>query len=125
MLKPPLRVLIVDDSEDLRNLSRIFLESENFEVETAADGKEALQKIAEEDFDLVFMDLKMPVMDGFAAVKKLREEHFEKPVVALTAVMEKSEKERCKAAGFSETLVKPYRQGDLVETVKKYYPASA
>jgi len=64
MSNNPKRILIVDDVEDIRNMLRNHLEDINFEVETAADGFEALSKLVL-DVDLVLLDVEMPTMDGF------------------------------------------------------------
>ena len=77
------------------------------EVCEAENGAEALQRVEEESFDLVLMDMQMPVMDGYAATRRLREQGYTMPIVAMTANAMQGDEDKCKEAGCSHFLIKP------------------
>ncbi|RMH59628.1 MAG: response regulator [Candidatus Hydrogenedentota bacterium] len=79
------RILVVDDEESIRLLYQEELTDEGYEVETAANGEEALRKIQESKFDIVTLDIKMPGMSGLEVLKKIREVDVELPVILCTA----------------------------------------
>ncbi|MCP4129526.1 MAG: response regulator [bacterium] len=115
------RILLVDD--DMRNVFAVarVLEDNNMEVAKASNGKKALE-ILEEDpyFDLVLMDIMMPVMDGYQAMKIIRkQERFKKlPIIALTAKAMKLDRERSIEAGASDYLAKPIEIGRLLSLMR-------
>lgn len=117
------RILLVDD--DLRNtfaLSRA-LESEGLEVIIADNGQLALDKIKEDNtFQLVLMDIMMPIMDGYEAIKLIRkEEHFKDlPIIALTAKATKIDKEKCLNVGATDYMSKPINIEALTKLIKKH-----
>lgn len=110
------RVLVVDDLRDIRVLIGHFVAMTGVEVKYARDGEEALRVIAEADgikeprFDVVLMDIHMPIMGGHEAAKKLREKGFKQPLVALTAANMKGDMDACLEAGFTAYLSKPVDQ---------------
>jgi PAS domain S-box-containing protein len=114
------KVLVVDDVSDNRILIKHYVTRLGLKVEMAATGEEGLQKIRHEPFDVVLMDIQMPGMDGFEAVQKLREEHYQGPVIALTAHAMKGDREKCLDAGFDDYLCKPVSKASLEETLHKY-----
>ena len=119
------KVLIVDD--DLRNVFALTsaLEAKGFEVEAARNGVEALDKLnASKKFDVVLMDIMMPKMDGFEAMRRIRKiDRFRTlPVIALTAKTMKGEQERCIEAGASDYLPKPINLMNLLSALKAWLP---
>lgn len=82
------KILVVDDEESIRLLYKEELEDEGYDVDVAADGKEALTKLASYKPDLVTLDLKMPEMDGLEVLGKIREHDMDIPIVLLTAYSE-------------------------------------
>ena len=93
----------------------------------AKDGQEAFDKVrhsmeSDERFDLVFMDVQMPNLDGIQSTKKIREMGFSAPIVALTAFAEKSNEEECLNSGMDFFLPKPIRRPALKQVLKKYCP---
>ena len=91
----------------------------------AENGVEALEAVAQDDqagrrIDLILMDVQMPRMDGFTAVRKLRERGFQRPIIALTANAMDSDRDACFAAGYSDYLSKPIDMKELVETLRKH-----
>ncbi|MBO9666752.1 MAG: response regulator, partial [Bdellovibrio sp.] len=101
------RVLVVDDSEDLRLLMNRYLLRQGAEVEVCENGAEALSKAQAQLFDVILMDIKMPIMDGHEAVMRLRESGYQRPIVALTAQASTEGKNKCLASGFDGYLSKP------------------
>ena len=114
---PPCRILVADDVEANRKLIKLVLASAGAELEQATNGQEAYEMARDGDFDMVLMDMQMPVMDGFTAVRKLRSEGFSKPIYALTADAMKGSEEACRAAGCSGFLTKPIDLDKVLATV--------
>ena len=121
---PDAHVLVVDDNAVNRAVIVGFLEEYGCRVSEAADGSEAVDRLAVDPAHLVLMDCQMPVMDGFAATAEIRRRKLVTPlgtplpVVALTASALKGERERCLAAGMNDYLSKPLRQAELVEVLR-------
>ena len=119
------RVLVVDDRRDVCLLIRHFLEEAGAEVMATENGQKALEAIEDAQtqnhpFDIVVMDMQMPIMDGFAATAELRDRGFELPIIALTAGAMKEEREACFKVGCDTYLSKPVKQNDLVAVVAQY-----
>lgn len=116
------RVLVAEDTPTNQTLIRLLLEKLGLEVTITQDGKEAVEAALSQDFDMVMMDIQMPVMNGHDATKKLRKEGYTKPIVAVTAHAMKGDKEKCLASGCNDYLSKPINRKELVETIEKYLP---
>ncbi len=119
----PARILVVDDVDTNRELVAAFLEAEAHEVDLAESGEAALQLIGQQHYDLVFMDLNMPDMDGLettARIRQLPRPQGEAPVVALTAGAMQEDIERCLAAGMLGHVSKPVDQRALLEAVRRF-----
>lgn len=117
------RVLLVDDSDDNRTLIETILKRKGFEVETAVNGREGVEKALENnDFDIILMDMQMPILDGFEATQELRRSGYRKPILALTAHAMKEEREKTKAAGCDAHLTKPIEVAKLLGMISHYLP---
>jgi len=114
---PPCRILVADDVEANRKLIKLVLASAGAELELATNGQEAYEMARDGDFDMIIMDMQMPVMDGFTAVRKLRHEGFDKPIFAFTADAMKGSEEACRDAGCSGFLTKPIDLDKVLHTV--------
>lgn len=112
-----LKILVVDDSPDNRTIANIYLQSAGAICKEAANGEEAIEMAMTEAFDIVLMDIQMPVLDGYQAIYQLNQNRFQKPVVALTAHAFKAEKERCHKAGFADYVTKPIDREQLIRTI--------
>ncbi|MBC7420329.1 MAG: response regulator [Bdellovibrio sp.] len=119
-----LKVLVVEDSPDNQILIHMYLEKEGAEVTVVSDGSQAVKNALTDEFDVVLMDIQMPVLDGHEATKILRTAKFMKPIVALTAHAFKEEQEKCTASGFTDFLTKPIKRSVLIDVLSKYVPAS-
>jgi two-component system CheB/CheR fusion protein len=116
---PGLRVLVVEDNADIQEIVRRILESVGAVVTSAGNGQECLNRVNEAAFDLIVMDMQMPVVDGFEATQRLRARGFRLPIVAITAFALSGEREKCLAAGCNEFLAKPVDSLALIQTVAR------
>jgi signal transduction histidine kinase/CheY-like chemotaxis protein len=114
-----LRILLAEDAPDNQLLIGTYLESAGADYEIAHNGLDALDKIgASKRFDLVLLDIQMPVMDGYAAAEAMRLRGYTMPLIALTAHTMQDERERCLARGFDEHLSKPIDPKVLIERIQ-------
>ena len=111
-----IQVLIVDDEWNMRNLLRIYLMKEGFEVKEASTGHEALSLVKQHSFDLVLLDVMMPDMDGWQVCKKIRE-HSQLPVLMLTARSETKDKVHGLGIGADDYLTKPFEVEELIARI--------
>jgi PAS domain S-box-containing protein len=116
-----IRVLLVEDQEFNQFVARHFLESMRAAVDIASNGKQAIEKLSERDFDIVLMDIQMPVMDGVEATRFIRE-HMSKPksaipVIALTAHTQKDDNNKYLEMGMNSYLSKPFTSGLLAAAI--------
>jgi len=116
------KILVVDDNEFNQEIMIEYLTSNGIAVETACDGREALELLAREEFDGVLMDCQMPVMDGYEATCKIREqEKFkELPVIAMTANVMTCDLERAVAVGMNDYIAKPINPETIFVTMAKW-----
>ena len=127
--EPPrgFRILLAEDNHVNQRLVVRLLEKRGHRVQVASDGREALEKLKTADFDLVLMDVQMPVMGGFEATAAVREEEKSTgqhiPILALTAHAIKGDRERCLAAGMDGYVVKPIRPEELLRQIEGLIPS--
>ncbi|WP_019022921.1 ATP-binding protein [Thioalkalivibrio sp. ALE23] len=113
------RILLVDDDVDVREAAEDTLRQLGYDVSVATDGQQACERIALQDYDLILMDCRMPVKDGFQATREIRgtlqeQPHRPRPViVALTAAVMTDDRDECLAAGMDDILPKPYNRQKL------------
>jgi signal transduction histidine kinase/CheY-like chemotaxis protein len=120
------RVLLVEDNPVNQLVAKGMLGKLGCEVIVAAHGAEALDQLEQSDFDLVLMDCNMPVMDGYEASRQIRRSGRwpQLPIVALTANAMSEERERCRAAGMSDYLAKPFRREELAALLDLWVPTT-
>jgi two-component system, sensor histidine kinase and response regulator len=118
------KILLVEDNAINQQVAGEILKGLNIIVEMANNGREAVAKVSEAEFDAVLMDIQMPEMDGFMATGKIREnDHFkELPIIGLTAHAMKGDKERCLAAGMNDHVAKPINKKHLFSVLAKWLP---
>jgi len=114
---PPCRVLLVEDGVTNRKLIGLVLERAGASVRMAENGQAGLEAVAWEPFDLILMDMQMPVMDGYTATSELRRLGCTLPIIALTAHAMASDERKCREAGCSGYLTKPIDRAQLVAAV--------
>ncbi len=114
------RVLVVDDSEVIRELIRVNLELEGFDVCTAEDGQAALERIEELQPDLVTLDVVMPRLDGFQTAARLRANEATRhiPLVMVSAAAQEGDLQRGRDVGVSAYITKPFQPEELVQVVR-------
>lgn len=115
-----IRILVVDDSVDNQLLISKVLTMAGAAIETADNGEKALQLVRQKSFDLLLVDLQMPVLDGYETTSKLRKEGFSLPIIALTAHALKEIRERCLQSGFDDFITKPVDRIALVNKIAEY-----
>ena len=120
------KVLVVDDNEINRILLEKMLSKCSFQLDFCENGKEALDKVLNKDFDVVLMDIHMPVMNGLEAVqaiRKLEDPYFkELPIIALTASVLSNDIEEIYKTGFNEYQSKPFKIEELIDKISKFIP---
>ena len=128
------KVLVVDDIATNRLLLQFMLRAEGMVVELACDGLEAVRRVESEAFDLVLMDLSMPVMDGYQATRAIldstsrasdgaRADLAAPPIIAVTANIMAGERERCIASGMDDYVSKPFNTKDIATVLQKWAAA--
>lgn len=121
--RPQLNVLLAEDNEVNQKLALRLLEKRGHRVTVANNGKEALEKARQGEFDIILMDVQMPVMGGFAATQAIREMEAGKgsriPIIAMTALAMTGDRDRCLAAGMDGYVPKPIKPTKLFETIER------
>jgi two-component system, OmpR family, response regulator ResD len=112
-----LRILVVDDEDRIRRLLRMYLERENFEIDEAEDGEQALALALENDYALIVLDLMMPGIDGLEVCQRLREKKAT-PIIMLTAKGEEANRIQGFEAGTDDYVVKPFSPREVVFRIK-------
>ena len=121
----PMRILLAEDSEDNALLIRSYLKASPHTVETVIDGEEAVEAFEAGAFDLILMDIQMPVMDGYAATQTIRDLERAQgrprvPILALTAYAMKEDEERSLASGCDGHITKPIKKAGLLEAIARF-----
>jgi PAS domain S-box-containing protein len=119
------RILLVEDGADNQRLLRMQLCDAGASVTSALNGQIAVDLATTQTFDLILMDMQMPVMDGYAATRELRRRGLATPIIALTAHAMAEDRDRCLASGCSGYLSKPIDEDKLLKTVHEHLAKSA
>ena len=114
-------ILIVDDSESIREVVNFTLENEGYNVLIGVDGKDALKFLDGKDIDLIITDLHMPVMNGIELIKEVRllDQYKGLPILFLTTESQAAKKMEAKAAGATGWIIKPFVPAKLIAALKK------
>ncbi|CAM3965153.1 response regulator transcription factor [Lederbergia lenta] len=116
-MESEVRILVVDDEDRIRRLLKMYLERENYVIDEAADGEEALELALQNDYSCILLDLMMPGKDGIEVCKELREEKTT-PVIMLTAKGEETNRVQGFEVGTDDYIVKPFSPREVVLRVK-------
>jgi CheY-like chemotaxis protein len=124
-LLKPLKILLADDSEDNQLLFTALLEKQGHEIIPASTGQEAFEMFKKQKFDMVFMDVQMPIMDGYTATRLIRAwevENRESPtsIIAFTAHAFEKDFRKSLAAGCNDHIGKPFKKETLFAMIEKY-----
>ncbi len=120
-----LRILVVDDVPVNQVVVEKMLDSIGYQVETANNGAEAVERAKSRRYDLIFMDIQMPEMDGYEATRIIRELDLEVagiPIVAITANTQDADRDACIEAGMNDFIAKPFVKQQLVTLLERYFP---
>lgn len=124
-IDPSMRVLVVEDNPMNQKVVQAFLSRHRIAPTFANDGLEALERVKAGAFDLIFMDIQMPNMDGYTATRRMREQlGLTTPIVAMTAYAMPGERRRCLDAGMNDYIAKPVRMHQLNELLHIFAPAN-
>lgn len=113
-------ILLVEDSPDVQMLIQLFLKKKQMEVDFANNGQEGIEKATSKNYDLILMDMQMPLVDGYTATEKLRERGYRTPIIALTAHAMKEDRERCLRVGCNDYMTKPIDPPTFYQTLMDY-----
>ena len=118
------KILLVEDYEGNIVIALHYLEEEGFLVTSALNGEEALQAIEKEDFDLVLMDVEMPIMDGYEATRVIRQRQKKRklkpfPIIGTTANAFTEDRDKCFEAGMDDYVSKPFDFKYLIDKIRK------
>lgn len=118
------KILVGEDSSIIINLTKNVLAFENYEMTAARNGKQVLDKFENEHFDLILMDISMPILDGIACTKAIRELDDERkskvPIIAISGNIHNMTHEDFRKAGFDDFIQKPLDYDRVLATVKKF-----
>lgn len=121
----PIDILLVEDSEDIQHLIKLYLKKLPYRIDVANNGEIGIEKFISNKYDLVLMDMKMPVMDGYEATIAIKEWLNENgkediPIIAFTAHVFKDEIDRCIEVGCAAHLCKPVKKEQVLEVINKF-----
>ena len=112
------KILVVEDSKSCQKLIAIILDSFECEIELVENGQEAIERIKTTRYDIILMNVQMPVMDGIKATEIIRRDiNQEIPILAVTAAAMKGDREKCITCGMNDYLTKPIDQEKLAEMI--------
>ena len=120
-----LNILLVEDARENRIVVKAYLKKTSHRIGVAENGKIGLEKFISGDYDLVLMDMRMPVMDGYTATGEIRKWEGENrkdatPIIALTANALTEDRQKCLDAGCTDYLSKPLKKADLLRKIREY-----
>ena len=117
-------ILIVEDDKEIRDGVEIYLKNQGYQVWKAANGKEGLEIVAQEEIHLAILDIMMPVMDGLTAARTIRDLERQDakiiPIIAMTANAFREDAEKCMEAGMNAHLSKPIVIDEVIKTILRY-----
>jgi len=122
-LKHSVRILLAEDNPVNQKLAKMMLTRAGYQVQVACTGEDAVALYSEtpDAFDLIFMDVQMPRMDGLEATRRIREKRFDAvPIIAMTAHALKGDRDRCMEAGMNDYISKPIRREAVLDILKKW-----
>ncbi len=114
------RILIVEDNPVNQKVLHYLITGQGFQAEIAANGAKALDAFKPNEYVLIFMDLRMPLMDGFETARELRKSGCKIPIIAITASEQEEDKLKCVESGMDGFLTKPFNKLDFDEVIKQW-----
>ena len=117
-MKEKLKILLADDEKELSRAIATILKYSNYEVDIVFNGKEAIDKLKENIYDLIILDVMMPVMDGIQALKEMRKDNIKTPIMLLTAKAQIDDKVEGLDSGANDYLTKPFDKKELLARIR-------
>ena len=117
-MKEKIKILLADDEKDLAKAVATILTYSNYNVDVVNNGKEAIEKINNKIYDLIILDIMMPVMDGIQVLKELRKNNIKTPVILLTAKSQVDDKVEGLDSGANDYLTKPFNKKELLARIR-------
>jgi two-component system cell cycle response regulator DivK len=116
------RILVVEDQEDDRQIIRDMLAGNGYAITEAEDGEQALAAVAKERPDLILMEIQLPSMDGYEAMRRIRTDPalLSIPIIAVTSFAPRGEEQKARAAGCDHFVPKPYSPRELLAKIRQY-----
>lgn len=114
------KILLAEDNKDIQDLIKLLMKKIGINLDIVENGRQAIKAATESVYDIVFMDVQMPVLDGISAMKELHGRNYNQPVVAMTANAMQKDRDDCKEAGFSGFISKPINRNDLYLLLTQY-----
>lgn len=114
------RVLIVEDDPGHQRLLELYLKRAGCLCDFASNGKKGLQKATSDDYDMIFIDINIPEIDGFMVATLLRDQEIQIPLVAVTALELEGVKRKASAVGYNDFLKKPFSQDEIKSVLDKH-----
>ncbi len=123
-----LKVLVVEDNQLNAKFAEAVLKKLKCKIDFATNGKKGVEMFLQNEYDLILMDIQMPLMNGLEATKEIRKIEnqisIEKPVIiiAVTAFALEHDRKNCIETGMDDYITKPYKPDDMIHTIRKYFP---
>ena len=117
-------ILVAEDHQVNQLLFKTILEHEGYTVRVASDGKEAVEAVRQDSFQVIFMDVQMPEMNGYEATSAIRNLGNETPIIAVTASAIKGEADKCYEVGMNDFLTKPFKKKDIMPVLERWTRAA-
>jgi len=114
------KILIADEDDFIREVIGFRLENEGIKVEFAIDGEEVLQKIQRDNYNLLLMELMLPIIEGFTVIQKIKENNPQLPIIVLSAKNQEMDVVRCLEMGVNDFIGKPFRPLELLARIKRW-----
>jgi len=126
-IQQPLSILLVEDNQVNQLVATSLLRKLGHRADSAENGQEAIQALEQKHYDMVLMDCQMPVMDGYEATRRIRQNPAWKdlPIIAVTANVMQGDREDCLASGMNDYITKPYRRDELRAVINRWRPSGA
>lgn len=115
-----LKALLVEDTKENRMIFELYLKEYGLQIDMAENGQLGLEKALSNDYDIVFLDIQMPKLDGYQVIRSLKQQNYEKPIIALTAHAMKEERVRCLAEGFDSFISKPFEVSQILNAIQRF-----
>ncbi|MCK4464597.1 MAG: response regulator [Bacteroidales bacterium] len=124
IIKKDLKILVAEDNLINQQVAKTIFKNLGFEIDMAENGNDAIAKINDNNYDVIFMDIMMPELDGMEATKKLRKQNHNLPIIALTADINKEVQDKMKEVGMNDFIAKPIRVDEIKRVLIKWFSES-